>query len=461
MSPISMWTHAARSALLPFAAAAACIALAGCATTQQASKAGTEPPATAEAAGPTTHRAVAEDVIAGLQSGDYARVSAHLDPDVGTMSADEFQALWEGMVEQLGALESWEHQEEGETGEFVMHRIRLRFERAPVDAMIGVDPESLKVQGLFFRPVSDETPAAPYVDPQAFTSREVQVGEGELALSGTLTVPNGEGPFPGVILLHGSGPLDRDSTVGANRPFRDLAEGLSSQGVVVLRFDKRTYEHPQHVPADVTLETEVIADGALALEVLGAQPEVDDARRFVLGHSLGALVAPAVAKRGGPVAGVILLAPPGRAPWDLVTDQLRHLGLPQEQLEAVQAQVKQLKDGSMKDEETFLGAPASYWRDWAKHNGIKNARELGVPLLILRGERDYQVTEADIAAWQKGLKGRVGVTIETLPTLNHLFIAGEGPPNASEYATPGHVHPSVLQHILGFMGVEAGGDTDG
>src|SRR5690606_287074 len=127
-------------------------------------------------------------------------------------------------------------------------------------------------------------------------------------------------------------------------------------------------QHPQQMPPEVTLENEVILDGALALETLGAQPEVDDARRFVLGHSLGALVAPEVAKRGGPVAGVVLLAPPGRAPWDLVVDQLRHLGLPAEQLEGVKTQAKQLADGTMPADETFLGAPASYWRDWAAHD---------------------------------------------------------------------------------------------
>src|SRR5690606_30303610 len=280
MSSISIRKQA-RGVLFPFVA---CIALAGCVTTQQQTqKAGTEPPAAEEAPRPSTPRAVAEDVIAALKEGDYARAAGHLDPEVGTMTADDFRSMWEGMVEQLGALNASEHMEEGETGELATHRIRLRFERAPVDAMIGVEPESLKVHGLFFRPVSDETPAAPYVDAQAFTSRDVQVGEGELALSGTLTVPKGEGPFPGVILLHGSGPLDRDSTVGANRPFRDLAEGLSSQGVVVLRFDKRTFQHPEHMPAEVTLENEVITDGALALEVLRAQPEVDDARSFVLG----------------------------------------------------------------------------------------------------------------------------------------------------------------------------------
>lgn len=459
MPSISFWTQDARRALIPLAAA--CAILVGCATPQQSTRRGNAPDMLAHAAAPATHRDIAEDMIAGLEAGDYARVASHLDPERGTMSAEEFEALWGGVLEQLGALRSWEHVEEAQAGSLVSHRIRLRFEQAPIDALVGVDPQTLKVQGLFFRPVADGTRAAPYVDPQAFSSREVEVGDGALALSGTLTVPKGEGPFPGVVLLHGSGPQDRDSAVGPNRPFRDLAEGLASRGVVVLRFDKRTFQHPQHMPAEVTLENEVIQDGALALERLGAQPEVDAARTFVLGHSLGALVAPAVVKRGGPAAGVILLAPPGRAPWHLVVDQLRHLGMPAEQLEATQVQAKRLADGSMLDDETFLGAPASYWRDWANHDGIKNARALGVPLLILRGARDYQVTGADIAAWREGLQGRVGVTIETLPSLNHLFIAGEGPPTASEYATPGHVHPSVLQHILDFMGVESGEDAEG
>lgn len=436
-------------ALLPLTA---CVLMAGCATTQQTQAPTVEAPVEAPAPEATTTREVADDVVAALESRDFERVAGRLDPEVAAMTANDFQEVWDSLVEQLGELQSWNHLGEEESEGRTAHLYRLTFEQLEVDALVGIAQETLMVQGLFFRPVAAEGVSAPYVDPTAFSSREVEVGEGELALSGTLTVPNGEGPFPGVILLHGSGPLDRDSNVGANRPFRDIAEGLSSRGVAVLRFDKRTFQHPDRMPPEVTLENEVILDGVEALKVLAAQPEVDNARRFVLGHSLGALVAPEVAKRDGQTAGVAILAPPGRKPWELVLGQLQYLQLPPEQLQAVETEAKRLADGSMPDEEAFLGAPASYWRDWANHDGIRTARGLRVPLLILRGERDYQVTAEDTAAWQRGLRGRARVEIETVPALNHLFIAGEGPSTPAEYGEPGHVDLGVIERLTRFMG---------
>ena len=64
-----------------------------------------------------------------------------------------------------------------------------------------------------------------------------------VAVPGTVAVPHGAGPWPGVVLVAGSGSLDRDETIGRNKPFKDIAWGLASRGVAVLRFDKVTYTH--------------------------------------------------------------------------------------------------------------------------------------------------------------------------------------------------------------------------
>ena len=106
-----------------------------------------------------------------------------------------------------------------------------------------------KVSGLWFVPESASaayvTPA--YVDVTSFTETEVTVGSGQWALPGTLTIPRGAGPFPGVVLVHGSGPNDRDETIGPNKPFRDLAQGLASKGIAVLRYEKRTKFYAEEV----------------------------------------------------------------------------------------------------------------------------------------------------------------------------------------------------------------------
>jgi len=99
----------------------------------------------------------------------------------------------------------------------------------------------------------------------------------------------------------------------------------------------------------------------------------------------------------------------------------------------------------------ILGAPVSYWLDLKSYLPLEAARSLGRPLLILQGERDYQVSMADFAGWKKELGGRPGVALKSYPTLNHLFAAGEGRSTPAEYEKPGHVAAEVVEDIAAFV----------
>lgn len=280
-------------------------------------------------------------------------------------------------------------------------------------------------------------------------SEDVRVGNEPWVLGGTLAIPAGEGRFPAVVLVHGSGPNDRDESIGANKPFRDLAEGLGARGIAVLRYDKRTFQYRTQIGSSISIDDEVVVDAVAAVSLLRSRPEIDAQRIFVVGHSLGAQLAPEIALRAAPVAGAILLAPPARAPWDILLAQLRYLETPPEQLARVEQAVAELKAGTL--EGSLLGAPAAYWQDWASRDGIATARKLDEPILVLRGERDYQVVEEDFRAWQAGLAGHAGAELHTLPGDNHLFIRGTGKPGPAEYATPGRVDDAVLDRIASFI----------
>jgi pimeloyl-ACP methyl ester carboxylesterase len=251
------------------------------------------------------------------------------------------------------------------------------------------------------------------------------------------------------VLVHGSGPQDRDETIGANKVFRDIAEGLASKGVAVLRYDKRTLRYPEAMKGKPTIDDEVVLDAMAAVKVLRSRPEVDPKRIVVIGHSLGALLAPEIALREGSVAGTALLAPPGRKPWDIVLAQMRYLDTPAADLAETERKIALLREGKL-GEETLMGAPGSYWLDWAGRDGVAAARKLGRPILVMRGERDFQVGEEDLAIWRKGLAGARGAKALSLPGLSHLFIEGTGKPGLAEYDTPGHVDARVIEALAAF-----------
>ncbi|MBX3232551.1 MAG: alpha/beta fold hydrolase [Labilithrix sp.] len=363
---------------------------------------------------------------------------------------DKLGATWDALIAQLGALRGWTIVRRAHTDGKDVRVARLDFERGVLLALVSIAPPSQEIAGLFFKPAPTEATTAPYVDLSAFRAEEVSVGRAPFVLQGTLTVPNGAGPFPAAVLVHGSGPHDRDETIGANRPFKDIAEGLSSRGVAVLRYEKRTFQHGAKLDDTITLDDEVVVDAVAAVDLLRARSDVDAGRVFVIGHSLGALLAPEIAARAAPVAGAILLAPPGRPPWDSVLAQMRYLEAPPAILAEVEAAIDLLKAGKL-GAGKLLGAPASYWQDWAARDGVATAKELGKPILVLRGERDYQVTDEDVATWRDGLSAAEDAVFVTVPHANHLLIPGHGKPGPAEYETPGHVDASVVARLADFV----------
>lgn len=292
----------------------------------------------------------------------------------------------------------------------------------------------------------------PYADAAKFRSEAVTVGADPWKLPGTLTIPIGGGRFPAAVLLAGSGPQDRDETIGANHVFKDLAEGLSSRGIVVLRYDKRTYAYKTLDPQKTTVNEEVIQDGVAAVALLRARAEVAHGRIFVVGHSLGAVMAPEVAKKAGQIAGIVLLAPSARKLPAIIVQQMRYLGqASSKELAELERQANEISTHKMPPTQYFFGAPASYYYDLDARDEVAIARSLDVPLLILHGARDYQVIDEDIRIWQNGLKGDAKLRVETFPALNHLFIAGTGKPGPAEYDTPGHVDVAVIGTIASFI----------
>jgi uncharacterized protein len=396
-----------------------------------------------------------DQLFSALRDNDFSAATAHFSPRMkAALSPAMLESAWSQTYAAQGPLLSWKTLDRQNLPGGDEVSVQLTFQSSTAISTLAVASQTGEIASLFFKLAHSNAPvtAAPYAEQSRFHSEEVTVGG--YKLPGTLTIPNGSGPFPAAILVHGSGPNDRNETIGPNHPFADIADGLSSQGIAVLRFDKRTLMHTAMV---ATVEDEVIDDAVAAVQLLRARPDVLGDRIFVIGHSLGALLAPEIAQKARPVAGIVLLAPSGRKLPQIIVQQVRFLGQASpSQLADLERQADELSAHKMPPSETFLSAPASYYYDLDARDEVALARNLNLPILILHGGRDYQVIDQDIRHWQDGLKGDAKVKVETFPTLNHLFIAGTGKPGPAEYDTPGHVDGAVVGAIASFI-ANAGG----
>ena len=392
-------------------------------------------------------------LLTALKNRDYPGAFKLFDSKMKEMVTEEkLKSLWEVQLAPLGRLVSWNMTAAPQQGGYDVRLGTLKFENGELLSTVAVDPKTGLISGFYVKPATPRPPAtpAPYVDATKFHAVEVHVGKDPYLLDGTLPLPKAAGPFPAVVLIHGSGPQDRDETIGANKVFKDIAEGLSSKGIAVLRYDKRTLKYGATMKGPVTLDMEVIDDALSAVGLLRSRQDIDPKRIFIIGHSLGAFLAPEIGVRAAPVAGVALMAPPGRSPYDIILAQLRYLGTPEKELAEVEQTINRIKAGKG-DGETLLGASGSYWREWAARDETAMAKKLGRPILILHGDRDFQVLDEDIATWRKELAGTPNVEIVSFPGLSHLFIKGGGKPSPSEYDIPGHVEATVIDRLQSFI----------
>jgi dienelactone hydrolase len=406
-----------------------------------------------------------DQLFTALSDRKFADATQHFDPTMkSALSADQLSAVWLQIGSTYGKLNQWKIIQHSMLTGTDVFSVVLAFEHGKLIATVSVRPQTGEIAGLYFKPMTTKTAASsspatspPYANATKFRSEAVTIGDDPWKLPGTLTIPAGNGPFPAVVLLAGSGPHDRDESVGANHVFKDLAEGLSSRGIIVLRYDKRTFAYQTLDPQKTTVKEEIIDDGAAAVHLLRTRPEVAHDRIFVVGHSLGAVMAPEVARKARPVAGIVMLAPNGRKLPAVIVQQVRDIGQASpEQLAELERQANEISEHKMPRAQYFFGAPAAYYYDLDARDEVAIARTLGVPILILHGGRDYQVIDEDISIWQTGLKGDPKVQVKTFPTLNHLFIAGTGKPGPAEYETPGHVDGAVIGAIASFIANASG-----
>ncbi len=393
----------------------------------------------------------------------------------------------------------------------------VEFERYNLRFLVAFDADgALNTIRLVPAPaVSTAQPVA--YDKTKMDERDITLGADGYKLPGTLTLPkravgSDVCRVPCVILVHGSGPHDRDETIGPNKPFRDLAWGLAERGIAVVRYEKRTKAYgaacvpagreldydteavddavaiveqvralPELAPDSVYVlghslygaacvpagreldyDTEAVDDAVAIVEQVRALPELAPDSVYVLGHSLGGTLAPRIAGRSKGLAGIIILAGLARPLEDALEEQFYYTSSLTDSSVNVKAQLDELKQqlanvkklGTEEFDETIslpLGQPRSYWLFANAYKPVEVAAKLKLPIFVLQGERDYQVTMEDFGLWRSGLLRCKNAYFKSYPKLNHLLQEGSGKATPFEYSHASPVPAYVMDDIASFV----------
>ena len=412
--------------------------------------------------------------LGALNKGDFEAAARDFDATMMKVSGpDKLAEFWKQVPERMGAFKRQTAARRDRLGEYEVALVTCEFEKVTLDARVVFDKEK-KIAGFQFvpslPPAKYEPPA--YANPAEFEEHEVKIGaDGDWPLPGTLTVPKGAGPFPAVVLVHGSGPNDRDETLGPNKPFQDLAWGLGSNGIAVLRYEKRTRIYGPKLVADpkfmaaLTVKEETIDDALEAVRLLRTTEGIVRKKIFVLGHSLGGMLIPRIALAGQDlgIAGFVIMAGLTKPLPETYLRQMTYLlsldgetsADDRKQLDEIKNDVSRINALQASDagkSDKIINAPPAYWLDLRGYYPPDVALKVDRPLLILQGSRDYQVTTEDFENWKKALGGRADVHFKLYPKLNHLFAEGQGIPTPNEYSLAhGSVAEYVISDIAGFI----------
>lgn len=375
-----------------------------------------------------------------------AGTKASYTPDALAKLGNEAKA-W-GAVQKIGQPSS------NNMGLVTVVTIPVEFAQRNIDFTFPVNAEDL-ISQMYMRPGQTPWQRPDYVKPAAFQTREVTVGTDEWKLPGTLTLPLDKRPCPAIVLVADEGPNDRDQSVYAVKMFRDLAEGLASRGIAVLRYEKRTrYYATKLREGSYTMDDETVHDAEAALALLRTIPEIDGRRMFVLGLGTGGYIAPRIAADDGHLAGLIIVNSPSKPLEDWYVETAQAAGATGIKLETVKTQamrVKRLDPGDADSPSLFL-LPAAWWLDLKGYDAPAETKKLLMPILIVQGGRDFQVIPQEFDGWKTALSARRDVTLKQYPNLNHYLIAGEGKSSEAEYKKPNqHVAPEVIDDIIKFV----------
>ncbi|MBQ7982886.1 MAG: alpha/beta fold hydrolase [Clostridia bacterium] len=294
----------------------------------------------------------------------------------------------------------------------------------------------------------------------------------EYPLSGCLTLPDHiTGKVPAVVFVHGSGSSNMDEKIYKITPFRDLAHGLASRGIASVRYDKRSFAYGlkliRAAKGKLTVKEETVADAVAAAAFLRADDRIDPDRVFIVGHSMGGMLAPRIDRDGGNFRGLIIMAGSTRRLEEILIDQMASMkdaaprllrGIFDRQI----VKYTKLFDGlyQLTDDEAVKrkfggGVTLYYFKEMGQMTAADYLDQCQKPMLIMQGSRDVQVSiERDFNVCKTLLSDRENVGFRLYDGLNHAFVPAlydSIKDAAKEFKVERHIGDAVIDDIAYFI----------
>lgn len=400
----------------------------------------------------TDYGKLAQELSIQMEQDDFTQTCELFSGDIkAVLSKAGMEDAWKQTVASIGSYIKYFDTIVQETEEATIVISTLEYEKSGLEIKYTFNSAG-EIDGIWLNYCTIPS------NTEDFQEEAIEIGE--YKLEGILTIPNNVEEAPVAILIQGSGQSDMNETIGANRPFEDLAHELAKQGIATIRYNKRFYQHPEYADESITIADEILEDANAAVEFAQKYENVDSTRIIIIGHSLGGMVAPVICEENPTVAGMISLAGSPRNLADIIYDQNEEAmavmdlsdDIKSEQLAKVKTEVEKIKALTAEDTGSYFNANAKYWYSLNQLNSGEVAKSLEIPMLFLQGSADFQVyIDKDFMEWKKILNNKTNCTFKEYSNLNHLFMNTNGKSDITEYDSVGKVDDTVIKDIADWI----------
>ncbi len=395
--------------------------------------------------------------IQALLDGKYEEAYTKYAHDTvmkGAVNPEQYKSMMDSLYASSGDFVEMKESFTYKNGIYNIVSIPLKLTKQNINVNVVFNQDKY-ISGMNF---SEYQEASAEKLPDTIIEKELTANVNGYELGGTLTLPKEGENFPCVVLVHGSGPNNRDESIYQNKPFRDIAWGLAQKGIAVYRYDKRIYVYPEGAvdDYDFTLYDETIDDAVEIAKMIQSLDEINKDKVYILGHSLGGYAIPRIAENSKEAAGFVIMAGCVRSIDKLLPEQFEYIanidGIisqeEQEQIDNLKAELEKLeKLDELPEDEIIIGAYKAYWQDMLSYDTIETATKIEKPVLVLQGERDYQVTMKEYNMWKEAFENDSNWSFITYPKLNHLMMPGVGKATPDEYQVLNRVEQKVIDDI--------------